>query len=131
MLYDKALYSIFDESTAMLDPIGRREVMNSIVRLNREKGITVVMITHYMDEAALADRIVVLNDGCKILDGTPQEVFDSEAYLKACGLDVPQGTQLVHWLQSQGLCLDGRCVSVDECAELIVASLQSKGKENV
>lgn len=114
---------IFDESTAMLDPVGRREVMNSIIRLNREKGITVLMITHYMDEAALADRIVVLNDGKKILDGTPQEVFSKEDYLRSCGLDVPQGTQLIHLLQKQGVCPDGKCVSIEECAELILASL--------
>ena len=121
---------IFDESTAMLDPLGRREVMNSVIRLNREKKITVIMITHYMDEAALADRIVVLNDGCKILDGTPQEVFAHEDYLKSCGLDVPQGTQLIHLLQKQGLCPSGSCVSIEDCAALILSSL-NKGKEHV
>ena len=72
---------IFDESTAMLDPLGRKDVMDSIIKLNREKGITIIMITHYMEEAARADRIVVLNDGEAILDGTPAEVFEKEELL--------------------------------------------------
>ena len=90
---------IFDESTAMLDPLGRKEVMNSIIQLNREKNITVVMITHYMDEAAMADRIVVLNDGEKLLDGTPSEVFEQEKTLIECGLAIPQCTEVVHRLR--------------------------------
>ncbi len=114
---------IFDESTAMLDPLGRRDVMESIVKLNREKGITVIMITHYMDEAALADRIIVLNDGEKLLDGTPSYVFEQEQLLRSCGLAIPQGTELVHKLRGAGLQLDGECVSIDECASLIAASL--------
>ncbi len=114
---------IFDESTAMLDPLGRRDVMESIVKLNREKGITVIMITHYMDEAALADRIVVLNDGEAILDGTPSYVFEQEELLRSCGLAIPQGTELVHKLREAGIQLDGECVSIDECAALIAASL--------
>ncbi len=114
---------IFDESTAMLDPLGRRDVMESIVKLNREKGITVIMITHYMDEAALADRIVVLNDGEAILDGTPSYVFEQEELLRSCGLSIPQGTELVHKLREAGIQLDGECVSIDECAALIAASL--------
>ncbi len=114
---------IFDESTAMLDPLGRRDVMESIVKLNREKGITVIMITHYMDEAALADRIVVLNDGEAILDGTPSYVFEQEELLRSCGLAIPQGTELVHKLREAGIQLDGECVSIDECAALIAESL--------
>ena len=115
---------IFDESTAMLDPVGRKEVMDAIVRLNREKGITVVMITHYMEEAARADRIVILNDGHVILDGTPAQVFEEERLLKDCGLDVPQCTELIHRLREMGFSLEGDCVQPDECAELILAALK-------
>ncbi len=110
---------IFDESTAMLDPMGRKEVMNSIVRLNREKGITVIMITHYMEEAALADRIVVIDDGRVLLDGTPSYVFEQEQLLLHCGLSVPQCTQLIHRLREEGLVLDGDCVSVEQCADML------------
>lgn len=115
---------IFDESTAMLDPISRQEVMEAILRLNREKHMTVVMITHYMEEAAMADRILVLNDGQVILDGTPSYVFEQEALLKSCGLNVPQCTELVHRLRKEGIALEGECVSVEQCAELILQSLK-------
>ena len=115
---------IFDESTAMLDPIGRREVMDEIIKLNREKNITIIMITHYMEEAAMADRIIVLNDGTAILDGTPSYVFEQEDKLTACGLAIPQCTELVHRLREQGIKMDGQCVSVDDCATLIINSLK-------
>ena len=114
---------IFDESTAMLDPIGRQEVMDAVIKLNREKGMTVIMITHYMEEAAMADRIIVLNDGSLVLDGTPEFVFDHEAVLKNCGLNLPQCTELVHRLRELGVDLEGKCASVDACAELIFRSL--------
>ena len=117
---------IFDESTAMLDPLGRRDVMNSIVKLNREKNITVVMITHYMDEAAMADRIVVLNDGAKLLDGTPDYVFEQESLLVECGLAIPQCTEIVHRLRDCGIALDGKCVSFEDCVELIAQSLSKE-----
>ena len=117
---------IFDESTAMLDPIGRKEVMDAILRLNREKGITVIMITHYMEEAALADRILVLHDGNVLLDGTPSEVFEQEDLLKSCGLNVPQCTALIHQLRKMGLPLDGDCVSIEQCAELLVKTLKKE-----
>ena len=117
---------IFDESTAMLDPLGRREVLNSIIKLNREKGITVVMITHYMDEAAMAERIVVLNDGEMILDGTPSEIFENEALLVECGLAIPQCTEFVHRLRERGISLDGECVSFEDCVELIASSLKDR-----
>lgn len=122
---------IFDESTAMLDPLGRREVLNSIIKLNREKNITVIMITHYMDEAALADRIVVLNDGKKLLDGTPNEVFSREEELVACGLAIPQCTELVHRLRELGIELDGECVLLDDCVALIEKSLRAKLKNKI
>lgn len=114
---------IFDESTAMLDPIGRGEVMDAILRLNREKGITVVMITHYMEEAARADRILVLNEGRVILDGTPAEVFEQEPLLRACGLKVPQCTELIHRLREQGVSLRGECVTPEQCAERILEAM--------
>ncbi len=115
---------IFDESTAMLDPLGRKEVMESVIRLNREHKMTVIMITHYMDEAAQADRIVVLNDGEAILDGTPAQIFEQESMLKSCGLAIPQCTELVHLLRECGVTLEGECVTVEQCAELIAASLK-------
>lgn len=117
---------IFDESTAMLDPVGRKEVMDAVVRLNREKGITVIMITHYMEEAALADRIIVLNDGRVLLDGSPEAVFEEEALLRSCGLAVPQCTELVHRLREAGIPLDGACVFPEQCAELIIKSLNKE-----
>ena len=117
---------IFDESTAMLDPVGRKEVMNAILRLNREKKITVIMITHYMEEAAQADRILVLHDGQVLVDGTPSRVFEQEALLRSCGLNVPQCTELIHRLREAGVDLAGECVSVEQCADLI---LQFKNKE--
>ena len=110
----------------MLDPLGRKDVLNSIIKLNREKNITVIMITHYMDEAAMADRIVVLNDGEKLMDGTPSEIFEREAELIECGLAIPQCTELVHRIRELGIELNGECVSFDDCVELIASSLKSK-----
>ncbi|MBQ8330923.1 MAG: energy-coupling factor transporter ATPase [Clostridia bacterium] len=117
---------IFDESTAMLDPLGRKEVMDAIVHLNREQHITVIMITHYMEEAALADRIVVLNDGSVLLDGTPSYVFAHEELLRSCGLSVPQCTELVHRLRENGIELSGDCVFPEQCAALILESLNKE-----
>ena len=117
---------VFDESTAMLDPIGRREVLSTIKKLNGEMGITVIMITHYMDEAAMAKRVLVLDEGAIAFDGTPSEVFEHEEELRRCGLDVPQCTSLVHRLREAGMSLDGNCTTPEECAELIAAAL---GKE--
>ncbi len=117
---------IFDESTAMLDPLGRKDVMDAILRLNREKKITVIMITHYMEEAALADRIIVLNEGRLLLDGTPAEVFEQESLLRSCGLNVPQCTELVHRLRDKGIELDGACVSLEDCETLILKSLSKE-----
>ena len=91
----------FDESTAMLDPIGRAEVMDTIEGLNRERGITVLHITHYMDEAVRADRVMVVDHGEILLDGTPEAVFSHVEQLKAAGLDVPQVTALTHRLKTE------------------------------
>ncbi len=115
---------IFDESTAMLDPIGRREVLAAIEKINRENGITVIMITHYMDEAARAGRVIVLDDGKIKFDGRPSEVFAHEVELRETGLDVPYCTALVHRLREAGMVLEGECLTPEQCAELIANELK-------
>ena len=115
---------IFDESTAMLDPVGRKEVMDAILRLNREQGITILMITHYMDEAAMADRILVLEHGDVLLEGTPSYVFEQDAVLRACGLGIPQCTDLVHRLREAGFNLDGDCLTPEECLSLLLTQME-------
>ncbi|MGM9684063.1 MAG: energy-coupling factor transporter ATPase [Eubacteriales bacterium] len=116
---------IFDESTAMLDPVGRREVLRSIEKLNREYGITVIMITHYMDEAVMANRVIVLDSGKVVLDGTPSYVFEKEDELLACGLAVPQCTALVHRLRRAGIKMDGDCLTPEQCAALIAGAFEA------
>lgn len=105
---------ILDESTAMLDPKGRREVMNTIKKLNRERNMTVILITHYMEEAVEADRTIVIDDGKVVLDGTPKEVFKNIDYLKAIGLDVPQMTELSEILRKNGVKIEN-VLTVEEC----------------
>ena len=111
---------ILDESTAMLDPRGRREVLDVVEKLNREKGMTLLHITHYMDEAARADRILVIEAGRLILDGTPGEVFSEVALLESVGLEAPQGTKLLYDLKAAGLSLSDGCVTEEACAEEIL-----------
>ena len=118
---------ILDESTAMLDPRGRREVIDTVERLHREAGMTLLTITHYMNEAARADRVIVLDDGKVLMDGTPREVFAAPDVLRQAGLDVPQCTSLVHALRAKGIAISGDPVTVEECAELLL-SLQKGGK---
>ncbi len=111
---------IFDESTAMLDPNGRREVLDTIRMLNREHGITVLNITHYMSEAAEADRVLVINDGLLLLDGTPDEVFANRTLLQSVGLEVPQCSEVVHLLRESGIAVEGSEIStLESCADLI------------
>ena len=110
---------IFDESTAMLDPQGRREVVDIMERLNKEEGITVLNITHYMEEAARADRVVVINDGMIALDGTPREVFARVDRLREMGLEAPQGNELILELKRAGLDIDGESLTEDECIETL------------
>ena len=115
---------ILDESTAMLDPRGRREVIDTVEKLHREQGMTLITITHYMNEAARADRVIVLDDGKILTEGTPREVFAKPEMLRAAGLDVPQCTSLVHALRAAGVPLTGDPVTTEECADLILAALK-------
>lgn len=110
---------VLDEPTAMLDPQGRRDVMETILRLNKEEGITIVLITHYMDEATVADRVIVMDNGKITLDGTPREVFSGVDALKKAGLDVPQPTELAYRLKKMGIELPEGIISVDECVEAL------------
>ena len=114
---------ILDEPTAMLDPKGRSEVIKTIKMLNEEKDITVVLITHYMDEAAQADRTVVIDDGEIVLDGTPKEVFKNVEKLKSLGLDVPQVTELAYELRKMGIEISDDVLTVDECFDEIIRIL--------
>lgn len=107
---------VLDEPTAMLDPRGRQEVMQTICRLNREQGITIVLITHYMEEAVLADRVVVMDNGKLVLDGTPRTVFSQVNRLREWELDVPQPTELTCLLREAGMPLPEDVLTVEECA---------------
>ena len=108
---------IFDEATAMLDPSGRKEVMNVIKKLNKEENITTLHITHYMEEAVQADRVVVVDKGKKLLEGTPKEVFKNVDLLKKIGLDVPYMTELAGLLREEGLDIDDDILTVDEMVD--------------
>ena len=120
---------IFDESTAMLDPQGRREVVDIMERLNRDEHITVINITHYMEEAARADRVIVINDGRLAMDGTPREVFGQVDALRAMGLEAPQGNELVLELNKYGLNIKGESLTEEECIDTLYDFLSaSKGK---
>ena len=115
---------VFDEPTAMLDPRGRKDVMNIISKLNKEMNKTVVLITHYMDEAAKADRVVVIDSGKIIADGKPHDVFNKVELLKGVGLDVPQPTELIFKLQKAGITFDRSVLHTDECVEAISKALE-------
>ena len=114
---------VLDEATAMLDPIGRQEVLSTIHRLNREKGITVVLITHHMNEAEDADRVIVMDDGKIALDGTPKEVFTQVEPLRDMGLTVPDTVDLLDRLRKDGLEVPLDALTVEECAAAITAAL--------
>lgn len=105
---------IFDEPTAMLDPSGRRDVLNNIKDLNKNHGMTVVLITHYMDEAAQADRIIVMDGGSIKMEGTPREIFPQVERMKKIGLDVPQVTELAYELKKSGISINEKILNVDE-----------------
>ena len=110
---------VLDEPTAMLDPIGRRDVLNTIQALNRERGVTVVLITHHMDEAAQAGRVIVMSKGRVVADGHPKEVFSRVEELRAVGLTVPQTTQLLWELRREGLDTPLDALSDEECAQAL------------
>lgn len=111
---------LFDEPTAMLDPRGRSEVMRTIKKLNRENGVTILLITHYMEEAAQADRVVVMDDGKIVMDDVPKKVFSQVEKMKELGLDVPQVTELVYGLKKEGYDLDGEIITEDECVKALL-----------
>jgi energy-coupling factor transport system ATP-binding protein len=110
---------ILDEPTAMLDPIGRREVIETIYKLNEEENKTILLITHNMEETVNADRVVVMNDGEVYLEGTPREVFSKVEELKSIGLDVPQVTELAYELNKDGLLEDYKVLNIEELVERI------------
>ena len=114
---------IFDESTAMLDPMGRRDVVETMEKLNREEGKTVITITHYMDEAVRADRVIVINDGKIILDGKPSDIFAQSEILRSVGLDLPQCADLILRLRARGIKLEGEINTPEQCAETILKRL--------
>ncbi len=115
---------ILDEPTAMLDPKGRKEVMKTIKRLNEEENITIVLITHYMDEAAKAKRVIVMNKGEVMLDGTPHYVFQNAGLLKSIGLDVPQTTELMFALRERDIKVPLAVISDDECVSVVERILE-------
>ncbi len=105
---------ILDEPTAMLDPIGRKEVISTIKSINKNNKITIVLITHYMDEAAQADRIIVMDNGKKTMEGTPREIFSQVEKMKKIGLDVPQVTELAYELNKEGVNISTDILNIDE-----------------
>lgn len=117
---------VLDEATAMLDPQGRKEVLSTVEKLHREKGITVIHITHYMEEAVRANRVIVINDGTLYLDGTPKEVFSRVEELRNVGLEAPQGLELVYELQKAGCSIESAGVSEEECLAALRGLLSAK-----
>ena len=115
---------VLDEATAMLDPSGRREVLSAIRALNRERGITVVLITHHMDEALNADRLIVMNDGRLAMDGTPAEVFTQVDALRAMGLAAPDTVELLYGLRQGGMDVPLDALTVEDCAAAICRALR-------
>ena len=121
---------VLDEATAMLDPIGRREVLAAVEKLNREQGITVVLITHHMNEAEHADRVIVMNEGRVAMDGAPREVFAQVEKLKSIGLTVPDTVELLYELRGAGCDLPLTAITVDECADAIARCFGKSAKED-
>ena len=119
---------VLDEPTAMLDPKGRAEIISTLHRLNQDKGITVVLITHYMEEAENADRVIVMNDGKIIADDKPKVIFSDVERLKKVGLDVPQTAELLYNLKKNGFAVDTHALSIKEAAEQIISALHSEEK---
>lgn len=105
---------VLDEPTAMLDPMGRKDVIDTVMRLNREEGITIVLITHYMDEAVKADKVFVIDDGVVVMEGTPKEIFSQVDILKKYGLDVPQVTEVAYNLRKKGINIPCDILTIEE-----------------
>ena len=112
-------YIILDEPTAMLDPSGRREVIDTLVKLNKEENKTIILITHYMEEAAISDRVVVMEDGNIVISGKPREVFSQVEEIKKLGLDVPQVTELAHELKKEGIEISTEVLNIQEMVKEI------------
>ncbi len=110
---------ILDEATSMLDPIGRKEVINVLRKLNKEEGITIIHITHHMDEAAIANRLLIIDSGSIVLDGTPKEVFSNVDTVKNLGLDVPQVTELIYRLKDYGFNVEQLPLTVEEAVDIL------------
>lgn len=121
---------VMDEPTAMLDPMGRSEVIETILKLKSRENMTVVLITHYMEEAALADRVIVMDDGKIVMDDTPRKVFSRVEELKSIGLDVPQVTELLYELSKNGTDIDYDVLTVTECADKIMDCIRSAKSGN-
>ena len=115
-----------DEPTAMLDPKGRKEVMDTVIKLNKEYGMSVVFITHFMEEAVLADRVAVIDNSRLLLEGTPKEVFKQEDLLRSVGLDIPQVTNLAREMKKSGVKVDDSVLTLNEFVENITALLGDK-----
>lgn len=115
---------VLDEPTAMLDPQGRREVLDTVERLNRETGMTVILITHHMDEAVRAERVIAMSEGKIVADGTPQAVFAQQALLRSVGLDVPQTEQLLLRLRQDGFDVPTDALSIEQCAQTLLRHIQ-------
>ncbi len=111
---------VMDEPTAMLDPSGRREIMETVKKLNKNEGMTVIMITHFMEEAAQADRVVIIDHGRILMDGTPKEVLGRVEEVKKIGLDVPQATELIHLLNKSGFDFENGILTADECVDAVM-----------
>lgn len=118
---------VLDEPTAMLDPVGRKEVLETLHQLNKEKNITIILITHHMNEAADADKIFVMDKGSLVMEGTPKEIFSQVEKIKSYGLEVPQVTELSYMLRKKGLNIDEGILSVEE----LLAQIENIGKKNV
>lgn len=115
---------VLDEPTAMLDPLGRQEVMNALIDLNKNHNITIILITHFMEETQFADRVLVMNDGKIVDDGKPNEVFSHYTVLKDAGLGIPQTTELLYLLREQGIKVDCGCISINDCRDELLKVLK-------
>ena len=115
---------VLDEPTAMLDPQGRREVVSTVMRLCREKGMTVVFITHHMDECVGADRLIVMSAGRVVADGSPAEVFSNVELMESEGLSVPESARLIYELKKAGIAIESCCLDTEGCAEIVAAALK-------